>query len=323
VRNRAPDRSGRVGARLAKCGVPCYDTLDEESTTTAKIDGKLDAPEADELFRTITSWGDPNASRRCVIDLTDLEFMLPAGLTAVVQCAAHLKDRGWSPTVRFPARDDVGAYLARMGFRRALRGVARSIGGPRSNLRFRTSTALVELTTVRDTGDVDGLIEGLSDRVAGILEAELGYSGADVGNFCNVLSELSRNIIDHSQSAGYVAAQRYTRSKDNERFALISVGDAGVGLRATLGQRYPVAKWSDADVLLRALMPEYSRHPNRGLGLAFVQKVCQDYRGSLHIRTGGCRLYIRGRKVFRVDAAWFTGTQVAISLQQKEAACDP
>ena len=95
-------------------------------TTTAKIDGKLDAPEADELFRTITSWGDPNASRRCVIDLTDLEFMLPAGLTAVVQCAAHLKDRGWSPTVRFPARDDVGAYLARMGFRRALRGVARS-----------------------------------------------------------------------------------------------------------------------------------------------------------------------------------------------------
>ena len=27
--------------------------------------------------------------------------------------------------------------------------------------------------------------------MAGILEAELGYSGADVGNFCNVLSELS------------------------------------------------------------------------------------------------------------------------------------
>jgi len=94
-------------------------------TSIAKIDGKFDAPEADELFRTITGWGNPNASRRCVIDLTDLDFMLPAGLTAVVQSVAHLKDRGWSPSVRFPARNDVGAYLARMGIRRALRGLAR------------------------------------------------------------------------------------------------------------------------------------------------------------------------------------------------------
>ena len=32
-------------------------------------------------------------------------------------------------------------------------------------------------------------------------------------------------LLDHSQSVGYVAAQRYTRSKDKEHFALISVGD--------------------------------------------------------------------------------------------------
>jgi len=73
---------------------------------------------------------------------------------------------------------------------------------------------------------------------------------------------------------GYVAAQRYTRSKDHRKFALISVGDVGLGLRATLGQRYPVDGWTDEQVLLRALAPEYSRHPGRGLGLAFVEKIC-------------------------------------------------
>lgn len=289
----------------------------KKPTNIARISGKLDAPEADELFQTVTGWGNPDGTRRCVIDLSELEFMLPAGLTALVQSVTHLKQNGWSPSVQFPVRQDVGKYLARMGLRRALRGVGRCIGGPKTNRRFRTSTALVELTPIRDTGDVEGLLDGLSDKVAGILESELGYSEADVGNFCNVISELSRNIIDHSGAVGFVAAQRYTKTKDRERYALISVGDVGVGLRSTLGQRYPVAQWSDADVLLRALMPEYSRHANRGLGLAFVQRVCQDYRGSLHIRSGACRLYIRGRKAFRVDAGWFPGTQVAISLQQK------
>lgn len=285
----------------------------------AKIDGKLDTPESDELFRTVSGWGNPDGTRRCVIDLSGLEFMPPAGLTAVVQSVTHLKQNGWSPSVRFPDRENVRQYLARMGLRRALRGVGRCIGAPRTNGRFRTSTALVELTPIRDTGDVEGLLDGLSDKVAGILETELGYSEADVGNFCNVLSELSRNIIDHSGAVGFVAAQRYTKAADHERFALISVGDVGAGLRSTLGQRYPVDEWSDADVIHRALLPEYSRHPNRGLGLAFVQKVCQDYRGSLHIRSGAARLYIRGRKVFRVDAGWFPGTQVAIALQQKAA----
>lgn len=290
-----------------------------KKTTNIKIDGKFDAPEADQLFATVAGWGEPNGARQCTIDLTDLDFMSPAGLTAVAQSAALLKHRGWSPSIRFPDRPDVSQYLTRMGFRRAMRGLGRSLAAPRAGRRFRKSTALVELTTIRDTGDVDGLHEGLADRVAGILEDELGYSGADVGNFCNVISELTRNIIDHSESLGYVAAQRYTRGADQQRFALISVGDIGRGLRATLGQRYPVKGWTDEQVLLRALLPEYSRHPGRGLGLAFVQKVCQDYRGSLHFRSGSCRLYLRGRKAFRVDTGWFPGTQVAISLQEKTA----
>lgn len=282
------------------------------------ISGKFDVTEADGLFETVDGWGNPNFTKRCTLDLSDVEFMDPAGLTAVAQAAALLRHRGWSPSVQFPSRADVSQYLSRMGLRRAMRGVGRCVAAPRSR-RFRGSSALVELTTIRNTGDVEGFLGGLADQVADILEEELGYSGADVGNFCNVISELTRNIIDHSESVGYVAAQRYTRSRDHQRYAWISVGDIGVGLRATLGQRYNVASWSDEQVLLHALLPAYSRHPGRGLGLTFVQKVCQDYQGSLHFRSGRCRLYIRGQRVFRVDGGYFPGTQVAISLLQKAA----
>lgn len=286
-------------------------------TPTATISGRLDAPEADALFQTVTSWGAQNGSPRCVLDLGEIEFMTPAGLTAVVQSARFLKGRGWSPSVRFPSDDRVSGYLVRMGLRRGLRGIGRCVAAPPARRHYAASTSLVELTTIRDTGDVDALLEGLSDRVAGILETELGYSATDVGNFCNVISELSRNIIDHSEDIGFVAAQRYSRSSDHQKYALISVGDAGRGLRATLGQRYPVSRWTDEQVLVNALLPEYSRHPGRGLGLSFVQKICQDYQGSLHLRSGACRLYLRGRKAFRVDSGWFPGTQIAISLQQK------
>ncbi len=283
----------------------------------ATIRGKLDAPEADGLFQAVTAWRSSDDVSRCVIDLSELQFMTPAGLTAVVQSVRFLKEQGWSPAVRFPADEKVSQYLARMGLRRGLRGIGRCIAAPRAHRSYAASTALVELTTIRDTGDVDALLEGLSDRVAGILKTELGYSVSDVGAFCNVISELSRNIIDHSEAVGYVAAQRYSRSSDGQKYALISVGDAGLGLRATLGQRYPVSRWTDEQVIVKALLPEYSRHPGRGLGLAFVQKVCQDYRGSLHIRSGACRLYLRGRKAYRVDSSSFPGTQLAISLQQK------
>lgn len=271
----------------------------------------------DGVFGIVAQCGKPGLSKRCVLDLSGLRFMAPGGLTGLVQCVVHLCNQGWLPSVRFPTDDGTAQYLVRMGIRRALRGRARCLGAPRGRRRYGHSTALVELTTIQKTGDVDALLDGLTDSVADILEEQLGYSGADVGNFTSVISELSRNIIDHSGAIGFVAAQRYTAAS-RTRFALISVGDVGVGLRETLGQRYPVSGWSDAEVIIRALMRDYSRYPNRGLGLALVRKVCQDYRGSLHIRSSTCRIYVRGRKTVAIDAGWFPGTQVAISLQQKQ-----
>lgn len=284
------------------------------------LTGKLDAPEVDDLLRQVVALGNASGSKRCRLDLSGVTFMAPAGLTGLIQSVLYLRRAGWSVGAVFPENEGTAMYLVRMGFKRAARGRCRCLSAPRGKRRYAASTALIELTPIQDSGDVDALMGGLTKRVAGILEKELGYSGADVGNFTNVISELCRNIIDHSGEVGFVAAQRYHRKTDGQGFALISVGDIGVGLRATLGQRYPVESWADETVLVRALLPEYSRHPNRGLGLTFVKQVCQRYRGSLHIRSGSGHLYIRGTAARSFNAGWFPGTQVSISLAQREDA---
>lgn len=292
--------------------------LMKSSPTTITVPAKLDIQTLDALYHQCLGCGAAPRRSRCVIDLTDTHFIDPGGLTGLAQAVAYLRVQGWSPSVRFPV-DEVGYYLVRMGLRRALRGLGRCLGAPRGKRRYAASTALVEVSVIEGAQDVDALLLRLSDRVAGILGAELGYSRADAGNFCNVLSELCRNVIDHSGGVGFVAAQRYTRAQDGDRFAVISVGDVGVGLRSTLGQRYPVDSWSDVEILTRALLPTYSRHPNRGLGLAFVKKISSDYRGSLHMRSGSGRIYIRGNRLVNMGAAPFPGTQVVISLGQRDS----
>jgi anti-anti-sigma regulatory factor len=283
--------------------------------TTLDCSGTLDARRLEVCLRAATA-GHGDQRRSPVVDLSSLSFVDPAGLVGLALCVEHLRQRGPKPVVHYPADDSVGHYLLRMGLRNVLRGRARNQRAPRGRPRQRISSALLELSIIEDTADVDKLLSRLTDRVGRILKAELHYLPADVHNFASVISELCRNIVDHSGSVGFVAAQRYTRG-DHDRFAVISVGDLGVGLRATLGTRYPVDQWSDTEVLRKSLLPEYSRHPDRGMGLTFVEKVASDYRGSLRLRSGSSCIYIRGNRLLSIPGAPFPGTQATISLRER------
>lgn len=278
--------------------------------------GTLDARSLEACLREADVHQD-SSQRSPIIDLSSLSFIDPAGLIGLALCIEHLRGLGPKPSIHFPENEGIGHYLLRMGLRRFLRGRGRCHGAPRGRPRQRVTSALLELTVIERSSDVDTLLARLTDRVSRILTTELRYQPADVHNFASVISELCRNIIDHSESIGFVAAQRYTRA-DRDRFAVISVGDLGVGLRATLGRRYPVERWSDAEVIQRALLPQYSRHPNRGLGLTFVKKIASDYRGSLHLRSGASRIYLRGNRLLALAGAAFPGTQATISLRERE-----
>jgi sensor histidine kinase regulating citrate/malate metabolism len=77
---------------------------------------------------------------------------------------------------------------------------------------------------------------------------------------------------------------------------VVGVADLGIGIRQSLATRYRQAeRWSHIQAIVNALQKEYSRHPDRGLGLFMVSQIVGAYQGSLHLRSGDARLYLRHR----------------------------
>jgi hypothetical protein len=102
----------------------------------------------------------------------------------------------------------------------------------------------------------------------------------------------------------------------------LALGDLGIGLRGSLAQKYHVAGWSEFQVMKAALTSGVSRLDDvgRGLGLAQVKATVNDLAGTLHLRSGTARAFVRGKEEYFFSATFFPGTQIAFELpEQKQA----
>jgi hypothetical protein len=173
------------------------------------------------------------------------------------------------------------------------------------------------MTAIKHQPDLIKVTRNILGRIGQILESELQYKERDITAFSSLLSEVCTNIFDHSEDRGVAAAQRYTK-KDGTKYAIIAVADFGIGIKASLAKRFREAEnWSHLQAMVNALQKEYSRHPERGLGLYMVSKIVGEYRGSLRIRSGDALLYLRYRAQ-GISSVSFPGTQIALSLSVKE-----
>ena len=248
-----------------------------------------------------------------LLDLSQTSFIDPYGMVCMWALTRHLRTRIQKVEVLLPNSRDVQGYMERMKLLPALR--------PRVRLRNRfgiltgiSATAgerLLEVTRVRKGQDIGTTV---IEPILGILGKALG--GAHAANFTTPISEVCQNAREHSGDIGAVCVQRYT-SHDGRRYVIIGVADLGVGIRASLGRRYPAAaeSWDHETAIVNALKKEYSQFPGRGLGLYKVNQIVSDYEGSLHIRSGDTRLYI-GQRAFAFRGAAFPGTQVCIRLTE-------
>jgi sensor histidine kinase regulating citrate/malate metabolism len=89
----------------------------------------------------------------------------------------------------------------------------------------------------------------------------------------------------------------------------IGVADAGIGIKESLKTRYPSAgRWTHQEAILKALKKDFSRFPKRGLGLYMVQRIVEDFKGHLHLRSGDSRVFFgTTQRGFSVE--WFPGVQ--------------
>ncbi len=251
------------------------------------------------------------------LSVEEVRFIDPYGLVSLWCLLRYLKRRHGTVLVVPPTDPEVQGYLHRMHFPALLSSGAvpeESNGGSGAS---GPSDVLLELTPIEKAEDVGRVLANMLGRIRRILERELGYGERDITAFCTVLAEVCTNILDHSEDTGVVAAQRYIQ-RGGMRYVVVGVADLGIGIRQSLGTRYRDAeRWSHVQAIVHALQKEYSRHPDRGLGLYMVSKIVGAYRGSLHIRSGNARLYLRHR-ARRLAAHPFPGTQLAISLSARD-----
>jgi anti-sigma regulatory factor (Ser/Thr protein kinase) len=248
-----------------------------------------------------------------------LSFIDPYGMVCLCQFCRHLGNRFKYAGIVLPDRLDVQAYMARMGFFGHVGGhvslhnqQVTSDGGrlPAS------SEVLLELTSVKRQEDVVEVTRVILDRMKVILREQLHYSNGDINKFATVLGEVCHNIHDHSEDEGVVCVQRYT-SRDGRKYVVIGVADLGIGIRASLAKRFPDANgWPHHVAIASALRKDFSRYPDRGLGLYIISQIVGQYRGSLDIRSGDTRLSVKQRAGW-VQSCPFPGTQVSIRLSQK------
>ncbi|HCF62714.1 MAG TPA: hypothetical protein DFS52_32585 [Myxococcales bacterium] len=188
----------------------------------------------------------------------------------------------------------------------------------------------VKLTRVKRFDE----IEADADKIARLLFP--GAARRDTAlTIKYVLIELLRNVVQHSQDplGGVVAAQLNDRGRNLERPAVqVAVGDAGVGVHASLLPKHP--KLTSAQAALdRALWPHISGTfeegesgtlENAGMGLFFIAEMTKLLAGTLLIASRGATLVLRGDPEFgdRHDirflesGAEFPGTLVAFEIPE-------
>lgn len=268
----------------------------------------------DDLFRDLSLFLTAERDgQEAIIDLGGVEFIDPYGLGVICLLGRYVRGRFQRVIYRLPHDSRLRSYLQRMRFMDAVADdtlftvseISDDVG---------ESDALLEMTKIEQRGDVEQLLERINVRVEQILMAELCYTVREITQFKYVIAELCHNILDHSVNWGYTCAQRYTDRKRGRKFAVIGVVDLGVGVRASLSTRFDTSGWTHGRAILNALRKEVSREPERGLGLYVVRRICEDYDGSLQIRSGDTRVAIRGKRVTEYRSAFFPGTQVGIVL---------
>jgi len=281
------------------------------------IEEKLTPISMDWIFNAFApAWNQkPGRRKKFVLDLGNIRFIDPYSEVCLCVLLKAISERiAAPPQIIPPESESVVHYLTMSGFWRHISAIADVCGDV--NLESKPisldSNVLLELTKIGTVAD----IKCITRRLIEIIDTNLGYSEKNKTEIISLISELCCNITDHSKGVGWVTAQNYCHHNNGKKFINIGVADGGVGIRDSLGSRFPeAAVWTHETAIVKALTKNFSSRPDRGLGLATVKKIVGEYKGHLHIRSGNYRAFL-GSSPGGFSGAWFPGVQVSIQLSE-------
>jgi len=256
------------------------------------------------------------------IDLGAVSFIDPYGMLGLLEIGELCLLEDVKKTVILPRSIEVGRYLDRMDFFTfARRYFSLEPLQPRSRSeRAGGSDVLLEITPIERSGDIHFIVGTVRDRAQAILATHLHYDDRAINGFIVALSEVCQNIIEHSETRGYVGIQKYHYPALRRNIVKIAVMDVGIGFRRSLSHRFKLT--SDHEAIDKALLNGASMHEEegRGHGLAAVRRFVTQWDGRLSIRSGTARLsllpmWARGREQER-GLTFFPGSQINIVLPE-------
>lgn len=256
----------------------------------------LDDKGIDAVAESLGGWP-PDA--RLLFDARATRWASPFGFTALLTVAQALRELGAeTPRLAVPESDDVKTYWARAGFFKYATELFEVHGKVPRRAADEASDVLIPVTPIRAAEDVHGLVNGLGERVARMLQEELNLEARATPRFGMSLSEACQNVVEHAGTGGWAAVHAYNwRRRLGRRVVVIAVSDAGIGFRASLEAteaRKLGDRWGDAAALEAALIHNVSRFrdPGRGQGLAAIKRYLGSWGGKISIRSGTARLAI-------------------------------
>lgn len=215
-----------------------------------------------------------------LIDLEAVSWIDSVGLVLVAIQIDAARTAGREILFTMPASPDVASYMSRMGLADFLeRNGLPTDGFPVVRHRDRRDR-LLELTVCEGNVDYSDVADLVYQKIAG-----MGYYPEVAPAVYAGLMELGENVLEHSGAPrGFTAAQAY-RLGEADEYLVFSVGDAGVGLRASLSSLGPADDVSAVEMALE-LGVSGTGDPARGQGLPTVVDLATEVRGRASLISG-------------------------------------
>jgi len=258
------------------------------------------------------------------IDLQEISFIDPYGMVGLLEIGEIYRPTVNQKILYLPESEDVLKYLERMDFFKiAPRYFTFEPFKPQISekyLRSFYSDVLLEITPIEKSDDIHFIVGKVKDRAHAILRRHLKYDERGINGFIVSLSEVCQNIIEHSESKGFVGIQKYHFQNLGKNVVKIAVMDTGIGFRKSLSERFSLR--SDFHSIEEALIHGASRYTDkgRGHGLAAVRRFVNEWNGKISIRSGTAKLSIIPEwawgKEKEYNLSHFPGAQINILLPE-------
>jgi hypothetical protein len=147
-----------------------------------------------------------------MIDLQKSSFIDPYGMVGLLEIGEIFQIQNTRKPLHLPESEEVLKYLERMNFFKiAHRYFTLEPSEPQISekyLRSSYSDVLLEITPIEKSDDIHFIVGKVKKRSHSILKKHLKYDERAINGFIVSLSEVCQNIIEHSETKGFVGIQK-------------------------------------------------------------------------------------------------------------------